>query len=511
MKKPIFLAALFLPVFTFSQTFCGFTCSDCLNKLFVGSNKIITISNLSYASPTISNDYVDYQISKDGCIIDSVCLYGNDAAENSLVYDVLYPDLSCGTYPLLPAVILFHGGGFSECTNKTGIEDYAKDFARRGFVAFSVEYRRGKIADNSSLTASYVLALYRGLQDARGAIRTIIKRQNEGTQPYRIDVNKIFIGGASEGGVIALNTAYLNQKQIDKVLPGASALLGSVNASFPTPPYYYGEPSIDYTIRGVFNLWGGLAEADKNGSPAGFIEPGEPPFIGFHGKLDGTVSYTAELKTFSTGDKASVEQCDDIQYTNPEAGKTIWLLGSRAVYDECKSQNICAEVYIDSNMGHGPGDDPNPLALPYTKISKVKDYIVQRTASFFQAVLCGKCNEIATSLFVDCVNVRCQSANLNDLADVNNCSMFRQSTETNPDEPEWKIFNTGSVVEIIFYNRQYAAIELFNAWGQKIKSLNGTFDRAGIPVSSLSQGIYLIRISTETESRTQQIFLNGSK
>src|SRR5689334_3415799 len=111
-----------------AQSFCGFTCEDCLKQAFISNNKVKVITNISYASPAITDDFADYQISKSSCVIDSTCLYGSAAAQNSLLYDVYYPNLNCGSYPLLPAIILFHGGGFSECTTKAGMEDYCRDF-----------------------------------------------------------------------------------------------------------------------------------------------------------------------------------------------------------------------------------------------------------------------------------------------------------------------------------------------------------------------------------------------
>ncbi|HYV95174.1 MAG TPA: alpha/beta hydrolase fold domain-containing protein [Chitinophagales bacterium] len=514
MKQPncrtqiLLLLAIIFPSFLYSQAFCGFTCSDCLNSTFLSKSKIITVSNMSYASSNISNAFIDFQITKPSCVVNTGCLYGSDAAENSLTYDVYYPYLSCGTYPQLPAIILFHGGGFSECSDKSDEEDYCIDFARRGFVAFSVEYRRGKDGDNSGISASYMLALYRGLQDARGAIRTIIKRQNDGGEPYKIDVNKIFIGGQSEGGVIAVNTAYLDQQEADAVMPGVSAVLGTLDDRAPMPRFYYGKPAMSYTIRGVINLWGGLAESDSSGTALNFIDAGEPPFIGFHGELDATVAYNLYANTYSTGSKATADQCDSIHYTNPAAGNIVWLAGSSAIYDECLSKNICAEVYLDSDMGHGTGGDADPFGLSYNQNSKVRAYIVQRAASFFQAVLCDECSNINTSLFFDCVNSRCKAASSPDMSDNYSCSGQKQMIVTS-NEQYWKVINSGTYLEVIFFDPSNATIELFNQNGQLLRSTSGFFHHLDVDISSLWPGSYLLRISTAMQTQSEHVVLFG--
>jgi len=108
------------------------------------------------------------------------CL-ANDADANipqikyigSLRYDIYYPIVPNQSVPLtLPAIFVFHPGGFSDCSYKylPGMRYMCEQFALRGFVVFNVEYRRGIIQDqNPPLTYSTVqqqMAIYRACQDA---------------------------------------------------------------------------------------------------------------------------------------------------------------------------------------------------------------------------------------------------------------------------------------------------------------------------------------------------------
>src|SRR5689334_16772388 len=175
-------------------------------------NQISSVLNISYAGSNIMPDYY----SKND-FLSSPCnnSTGCDSSNASLVYDVYYPSPAVYTHyntQPLPAVILFHSGGFSDCSNKgfDNTSDYCKAFAQRGFVAFNVEYRRGRLKDGQHFSPEQVLAIYRAVQDGNGAIRSIIKRQINNKTAFKIDTSRLFIGGSSSGAITALHIAFCN-------------------------------------------------------------------------------------------------------------------------------------------------------------------------------------------------------------------------------------------------------------------------------------------------------------
>ncbi len=223
-----------------------------------------------------------------------------------LVYDVYYPTYhkffgedGCG----LPAFIFFHAGSYKECSakDKDISVEICTEFAKRGFVAYSVEYRRGK-KDDAGVYRSVQnqLAQYRAAQDARGAIRSIIKRQqneviDDWNDPYSIDIDKIFIGDASAGGVPANLATWYTSSMVYEAFPSPSGsptiqtVLGSIDAD-----YYYGDPTYNYhpKIKALLNCWSGLSlPTGLNASGSDFFSGSGrsafiTPVIAFHGKND---------------------------------------------------------------------------------------------------------------------------------------------------------------------------------------------------------------------------------
>jgi len=297
----------------------------------------------------------------------------------------------------LPAVILFHGGSYAECSDydNAGIVALGNKLAKRGFVVFNVNYRVGVIVDQRIVpgspprvyppgvvtytTAQQWLAIYRAMQDARGAIRSIIKMEREGfnDDKYQINENKIFLGGISAGSVIAMAAEYYkDQLIIDEVFPNVKNSLGDIDLE----DVYYAEPGeVDYfeQIAGILNCWGSLVIPAISGyfnDPYSFFS-GQgynlPPIISFHGKEDETFNYQYQGVYFSTYDNEddyedlfqNEDRCLDAEYiatTINDNFPDFILIGSQTIYEMLKDNTISCELYLDCEAGHGLDDnDPD--------------------------------------------------------------------------------------------------------------------------------------------------------
>lgn len=120
-----------------------------------------------------------------------------------------------------PLMMIIHGGSFLAGTRyDTRIIALTRDFAKRGYVTATIEYRLGFVADNNTHNCNYPSyscffaadsmewhrSAYRAMQDAKGALRFLVNRN----QQYRIDTNNIFVVGESAGGFVALNVGFMD-------------------------------------------------------------------------------------------------------------------------------------------------------------------------------------------------------------------------------------------------------------------------------------------------------------
>ncbi len=399
------------------------------------------IEHVPYAKDS-ANDCKDVGYEDDsenngvGCTPENECV----SCDPALFYDVYYPQHKYNNAPL-PAVILGHPGGFAECStyDQDLMRTLCEEFAKRGFVAFNVEYRRGRVKDiDPTLTSvQQQLAAYRGFQDIRGVIRSIIKRQRLQLDTIKIDTNYIFIGGASAGGFSALNAAWYTNAMVYNVYSTPSGqniqnALGPLDAD-----YYYGEPTIQYKakIKGVMVMWSGMAipylyRTGTHKESDFFTNATLKPLIAFHGEDDPVFPYylddLRQIVNFSPDDPLNnIYHSESIcllngPYTLEGTPSTPDLINASPLnmYNilEDIDNTILKELYLDCNMKHGlDKDGPNldsDFGLGPTATSViVKLYMVQRAATFFQAIMNGGTpqNIGQPTKFTECVNnrIRC--------------------------------------------------------------------------------------------------------
>jgi acetyl esterase/lipase len=104
-----------------------------------------------------------------------------------------------------PAIVWVHGGAFRG-GDKTSPElvDEANQFARKGYVNVSINYR---LADPGCIPGggeSCIIGIREAMEDAQTAVRFLRSR----AKAWRIDPTRIAIGGSSAGAITALNVGY---------------------------------------------------------------------------------------------------------------------------------------------------------------------------------------------------------------------------------------------------------------------------------------------------------------
>ena len=196
-----------------------------------------------------------------------------------------------------PLLVAIHGGAFLAGNKDIDAPPrWIADFAKRGYVAASLNYRLGMFQTNSQVncnisafgipwnclnmqdTAEWFRGYYRGMQDAKGAIRFLVNHAAE----YQIDPSNVYLVGESAGGFIALATAFLDDPaekptqcgKLTNVLPpnkiyenqciqstGFDTSIASMNLERPDLGDVEGNlnpTTIKYKIKGVGNFFGGV-------------------------------------------------------------------------------------------------------------------------------------------------------------------------------------------------------------------------------------------------------------
>ena len=150
------------------------------------------------------------------------------------------------------AFVMVHGGGFVGGDKADAqIVSLCRQLAQRGYFTVSINYRL--MPQNQPITAQTITD---AKDDAKAAVRYL--RANLAS--YRLDTNRIAIGGSSAGGFTALAVGYITGE-------GSS-----------------GNPGYPSNVRAIVDLWGALLDVNV-------IETGEAPVCIVHGTNDPTVPY----------------------------------------------------------------------------------------------------------------------------------------------------------------------------------------------------------------------------
>ncbi|NLX72314.1 MAG: alpha/beta hydrolase fold domain-containing protein [Bacteroidales bacterium] len=177
MKKLIILILLFLNFSAYSQRYLSYVFSE-LDSVIGG--------NYGYA--------IDY--------------LGNN---QNLLFDFYAPRLD--PVQQRPLIIYIHGGGFTSGTREyQSIKLLSQKMARKGYAVASIDYRldpKFRLYDSESDRRAMTDAMH----DAKQAIRYF----KANAEYFKIDTNRVFIGGESAGAITAMMAAYVDKQ--DEMIP----------------------------------------------------------------------------------------------------------------------------------------------------------------------------------------------------------------------------------------------------------------------------------------------------
>ena len=256
-----------------------------------------------------------------------------DTSPVNLSMDIFEP--TGDTLSKRPLIIIAFGGGFlSGSRDHWSIRLLCQDLAKRGYVTAAIDYRLGMNVFDSDLANR---AVYRGLQDARSAVR-FFRADAAGANIYKIDPNQIYLGGHSSGAFAALHNAYLEKESERPLSTYAWTQDGNAVADQGCLDCVGDNQTYSGHANAVFSLAGALGFTS-------FIETSnDPKVVMFHSTDDDTVPYDSG---------------------EPFSG-IIWLVigsdlpdvyGSLPISQQATSVGLPYDFFSYTNRGHGVHED----------------------------------------------------------------------------------------------------------------------------------------------------------
>ncbi|TAL62960.1 MAG: alpha/beta hydrolase, partial [Bacteroidetes bacterium] len=205
-----------------------------------------------------------------------------------------------------PVIVMAHGGSFlAGSKSDADLVALCNAFAKRGYVAASIDYRLGMGFPISQASAQK--AVWRATQDMRAAVR-YFRKDAGSTNTFRADSNMIFVGGASAGGVMAVHYAYLDKPS---EIPSAidTTVLGGIEGNS-------GNPGYSSAVKAIVNICGAIGDTS-------WMESGDEPLASAQGNDDNTVPYCTEMISVSgfpvmivSGSGSMVERANNLGIPN---------------------------------------------------------------------------------------------------------------------------------------------------------------------------------------------------
>jgi acetyl esterase/lipase len=255
-----------------------------------------------------------------------------------------------------PAVLWVHGGGFA-----VGIDSMyslangvGKEYAQRGYVGFSVEYRIDTTLIGTQTGATRPPSLCQWVQDhedpsdplwqqryeqcrrdilaAQYDLQAAVRWVRQHATEYGVDPQKIAVGGFSAGAVTAANLAYRNDD------------IGTLR-------YFEGDPLTSAASR----IQAGFGASGCEYEPAS-IGTGDAPTSWIHAKYDGAVPYACAAQNAIDARKAGLV-AELTSYCDSSLHAQALYSPNQEATDQQWTTFLARELHMYSNM-RPPSADP---------------------------------------------------------------------------------------------------------------------------------------------------------
>jgi len=225
-----------------------------------------------------------------------------------------------------PVIAWAFGGSFIG-GDRTQMASFATTYAEKGFVCVAMDYRLLNVLINGIPDSLEALDIaVKASHDIKAAVRYM--RQDAATENlFKIDPDKIFLGGLSSGGIASVQAAMFTQEDLDDASPFVANIINS-NGGLEGLSGDAENLTYSSAVSGVISLSGGVYSLD-------FIDAGDPPIISYHGNNDAIVPY-------------------GFGFANVLGINLVSINGSGVIHPHCESIGLDNELYTivggDHNM-----------------------------------------------------------------------------------------------------------------------------------------------------------------
>ena len=245
--------------------------------------------------------------------------FGVTGIKQDLFMDIYTP--KGDTVDNRPAIVLAFGGSFV-LGNRQQLKDICIDLAKRGYVAVSIDYRLLSITSFPLDSVKGLDIAVKAATDMKAAIRHL-KKDAATSNIYKINPDKIIVGGISAGAITAIQCAYFDDT--DNIEPHIQQIIeknGGVEGNSGDAE------NLKYSskVAGVLNLSGAVYRPY-------FIDSQEPIIASYHGDNDDVVPY-------------------NYGWAMPSGIKVIPLYGSKEIETRMKQLNIQNVLVTVPGGGH---------------------------------------------------------------------------------------------------------------------------------------------------------------
>jgi acetyl esterase/lipase len=371
------------------------------------------IATVGFAQRYVSEVFTNVTKTANITYANNISILTGTPTATDLKMDVYEP--TGDTLVKRPLIVFLHTGSFlpaifngspTGSRNDSATVEICTRFARRGYVVANVDYRIGWDALNANLDGrrgTLLSAVYRSIQDVKAAVR-FMRKDAATSNTYKIDSNKVILGGQGSGGYIAFAYATLKdtaQIQLTKFIS---------SSTIPNLGFVAGMPYVNHHILGDFNGYGGIPQLNNPNNSVGYgnsvqfvfnlggaigdsswLTAGAAPMVSFHCIKDPFAPFMNGI-VFVPGTNQSVVDVSGSGYVIPKA----IALGN----ETCFNPNNFTDVYTNhANTLNGGADGLYPFMTASLEASPWEWFDSTATVLACQAV--GKTVGYADTLYMN--------------------------------------------------------------------------------------------------------------